>query len=191
MRTEVGQLANVQIGYQTRGKIERADGSRHRILALSDLEGGDPAWDQLTPFVPMRDPDLYTIRSGDILYACRGRRFFAHYVENCPEGILAANTLYIVTVKPGTVLPGYLTWWLNSEATHRQLRKISQGTDIPQVPKKHFMALEVDVPPLETQEMIVAVDALASKERQLSDKLTRQRKLLADALSLRAATAAL
>jgi restriction endonuclease S subunit len=66
------------------------------------------------------------------------------------------------------VTPEYLAWIINQAAAQCHFDRAARGTNMRMVPRSSLDDLEVDIPDIETQRRIVAVDSLAERERELS-----------------------
>jgi restriction endonuclease S subunit len=67
------------------------------------------------------------------------------------------------------------------------MRPLIRGSHIPLITKGDFEELTLDVPPLETQQAIEAIDSLYRREITLTQLIQRKRSQLIDALCTKAA----
>ncbi|MDP1577359.1 MAG: hypothetical protein Q8L76_11450 [Cypionkella sp.] len=65
-------------------------------------------------------------------------------------------------------MPEYLAWAINQPPAQRHFDGAARGTNIRMIPRSSLDDLELDIPDIETQEKIVAIDALAEQERALA-----------------------
>jgi restriction endonuclease S subunit len=159
------------------------------MIRISDLsDDGQLTMKELHQFEPGEDikPD-YFLRPGDVLLPNRGTRCTA-YVYNLPlTNVLVGAQFYIIRPNEGKVLADYLAWFLRTEvaAAHFALRR--KGTLVQTVQRKDVMELELPLPPLAKQGILIALDALAIQERQLSSELALKRASYIQRLMLQAA----
>lgn len=134
--------------------------------------------------------DRYLVRGGDVLFRSRGERNTAIAIdERFGEPALAVLPLMILRPRLGVVTPQYLAWAINQPAAQRHFDSTACGTNMRMVPRTSLEQLEIDVPDLETQQRIVAIDALSERERTLSFLASEKRKeLTSRILSERAKT---
>jgi hypothetical protein len=185
MKTKLGALAELQIGYQARGRIEPDPESPYRVLQVRDVDDRVD-WTGVVTFRPERQPDRYRVREGDILVPSRGGNPVAVLLDHVPGPTLAAGNFYILRVRRKGVLPGYLAWYINQAPAQTFLRSRSQGTNIAMVAKADLEELEVPVPALAIQEKVVRVAALQRRERELLRDLEERRGQLIQAVCLKA-----
>ncbi len=175
-------------GYQFRGRIEPQPDGNVAVLQVKDLkDGGGIRREDLVLIHIAKEVGPQRVRPGDVLFLSRGQRLFATAVLDPPPNTIVPNYFYILRPRP-VVLPAYLAWFVNSPKAQAQLRLVHTGTHMPMVSKSDFMQLEIDVPPLNVQENIVALDDLARREQALSDELLSKKRELVEQLCARAAS---
>jgi restriction endonuclease S subunit len=82
----------------------------------------------------------------------------------------------VLRPKRDVVTPEYLAWVINQPPAQRHFDVAARGTNIRMIPRSSLDDLELDVPDIETQEKIVAVNALAERERELSQLAAETRR---------------
>jgi restriction endonuclease S subunit len=130
---------------------------------------------------------LAQVHLGDVLFLSRGNRNFATPLNVILANTIAAGYFFILKLDSPTVLPDYLAWYINSAPAQQFIKNVARGTHMPIVPKSAFEDLEVDVPDIRTQEVIVELDRLSKRERSLLQKLEQRRNELIRACCLQAA----
>lgn len=190
MKTTIGEIAEIQIGYQAKGRIVSEPTSRFRILQLKDFEGGRLATDlgQLTPMTPERSPDSYRVGEGDVLFACRGPHNFTFHITMPLEWVLATNAFYILRPNRDIILPEYLTWWLNLGTTQDTLTSLRSISTMPLVPKSALAELEIQLPSMDVQAKILGIWDTAAREYKLTLAMAEKRLKLARQCCLLAST---
>lgn len=189
MKVQLGQLADIQIGYQVKGKIVQQADDTHLLLQTSDVRtDGQIAWGALATVTPERKgADRYLLLDGDVLFLAKGARRIAVTVRNPRPHTLAVSTFYILRVRDDAVcMSEFLSWYLNI-AARDDIAAIEQcGKTIPCVLKEGLMKLEVELPSTATQRRIAALGSLMHTERYLTTQLIEQKSRLINALALRA-----
>lgn len=189
MKTKLGRLVDIQIGYQVKGKVVSRPNDTHLLVQTGDVNGdGVIAWEALARFTPERKgADRYTLVDGDVLFLAKGAKRVAAVVRNPRPRALAVSTFYILRVRDdAVVLPEYLAWFLNVAAREEIAARELRGTTIVFVPKEVFAALEVELPSNGTQRRIVALDELMRREKRLTAELLGKRTQLVNAAARRA-----
>lgn len=169
MKTTLKQLAQVQIGYQTRGRIVPEAKGACQIIQIRDLD--DQCNLRPDGFYRMSpkgaNHERYQVNRGDVLFLSRGNRNLATAVNVNLERTIAAGYFFILRLASAAVLPEYLAWYINSEPAQQYIQNVARrGTYMPVVPKSALEALEVDVPPVRTQRTIVELDQLSKRDRK-------------------------
>ena len=175
-------VCSIQIGYTARAKFELA---ANGVLAiqLRDVteEGIDST--QIARVQVKARVDRYLVQAGDVLFRSRGERNTAVALdERFVEPAIAVSPLMMLRPNPAAIIPEYLAWALNQPEAQRHFDTAARGTSIRMVPKASLEDLAIDVPDLETQRRIVAVDALSARERALARLLADTRRNLTNRL---------
>ena len=191
MKVKLGKLADIQIGYQVKGRITPQVDGTHQLVQTSDVNpDGEVAWGALAVFTPVRKGvDRYVLRDGDVLFLAKGTRQTAALVVSPPPHALAVSTFCILRVREvADVLPGYLAWFLNVAARDQLATIVRQGVTIPFVPKEALADLTITLPDHATQRRVAELDRLARREKQLTLELLEQRARLVRMVTQRAVT---
>jgi len=133
-------------------------------------------------FVPERDPDLYRVAQGDILILARGQDHRAHLIEVALANTLASSVFHIIRPKRDTVLPGYLSWWLNQADVQAEIKTGSRGTGIGYVSRQYMEQIHVMLPPLEVQRHVTETMALWRRKLSLQLQLDQKREKMIQTL---------
>jgi len=174
----LADTCTIHTGYTARGRLEPLAAGGVLAIQLRDIspEGRiDP--DRLAR-VQLEDlADRYFVRAGDVVFRSRGDRNTASALdERLQEPALAVLPLMVLRPNLGVVTPEYLAWAINQPPAQRHFDAAARGTNIRMIPRSSLDNLELDVPDIETQEKIVAVDALAERERLLSQLAAETRR---------------
>ena len=121
--------------------------------------------------------DRYFVRAGDVVFRSRGERNTASALdERLREPALAVLPLMVLRPNRDVVVPAYLAWAINQPPAQRHFDTAARGTNIRMIPRSSLDDLELDIPDIETQRRIVAIDALAERERELSQLAAETRR---------------
>lgn len=72
-------------------------------------------------------------------------------------------------------MPEYLAWYINQPSAQAHIKAHQRGSYVPLVPKDALNDLEVAVPPIEIQRVIVELERLRVKEEELQKALCERR----------------
>lgn len=166
----LADACTIQTGYTARGRLEPAAAGGVLAIQLRDIspEGiVDP--ERLTRVQLDGLAERYFVRTGDVVFRSRGERNTASALdERLQEPALAVLPLMVLRPKREVVTPEYLAWAINQPPAQRHFDSAARGTNIRMIPRSSLDDLELDVPDIETQGKIVVVDALAERERELT-----------------------
>jgi len=174
----LASLCDIQSGYTARGRLEPTISGGVPAIQLRDLHGDDEFDPSGLPAYPLAPSfERYWAKSGDVLFRSRGERNTAVIIAPASKGAAVA-ILPLLVLRPNRDLiePRYLAWFINQPASQRYFDKYAnRGTTMRVIPKQCLDDLEVVVPDLATQRLVVEIDSLARRERALMNQLAEKR----------------
>lgn len=176
----LADLCEIQTGFTVRGRLESAPADGQLCVQLRDLlEGGSLDLCNLQRFNLGQLPDRYAVKPGDVVFKSRGEPNIACAVTaGVAEPVIALLPLIILRPKPELVSAEYLAWAINQPDAQRQLDAEAQGTSLRMISKSSLESIQVPVPDIKTQALIVQVGQLAARERALLHDLAGKRHTL-------------
>lgn len=170
-------ICTVQIGYTVRRRIRKA---RDGILTvqLRDVPpNGSVDPEGLTRLQIGAVPERYLVGRGDVLFRSRGDSNTACALDaRFQERALAMLPLFILRPKQRLVLPEFVAWAINQARARRHFDRFARGTNMRMIPRAVLTDLEVPWPGLDVQRRVVALDALARRERALTIRAAEKRR---------------
>ena len=178
------QIAEVSTGYSFREQIKNDSAGDTKVIHMSDVDRYQGILTDQLKSVRDFNPrsSHYFLNSGDIILVSKGYNIHAHEIPPNLGKVVPVNSFSIIKLKMKEILPGYLTWFLNSPRAQHYFESVSMGTNIPNVTIEALEGLEVKMPPLTQQEMIARVAQLKLKEIRILKKLSGKKELYVDAL---------
>jgi hypothetical protein len=148
------------------------------VIQMKDL--GDDHLVDLTSLVriAMDVRSTQRVREGDIIFRSRGDRSTCAIVAGDPQGALVAAPLLRLRVTDDSLLPAYINWYINQPSAQAHFAKHAEGSSVKMISKQVLEDLEIEVPPLDRQERIVALAALSQRERALCSDIHAARGYL-------------
>jgi len=176
----LAHACSILSGYTARGRIEPVALGGVLAIQLRDLSANGRLDVSRLMRVQLDDvQDRHLVHPDDVLFRSRGDRNTAAVVgEDLTEAALAVLPLMILRPKANIVSGEYLTWAINHPQTQRFFDSVARGTKLRMVSRASLEQLDLDIPDLETQKKIIAIDALAERERVLSARIAGMRKEL-------------
>lgn len=167
-------------GYTARARLDPVERGGIPALQLKDAAADglpDPA--RLARIELEGDFSRYLVRCGDVVFRSRGERNTAVVLdERFGDPVVVVLPLMVLRPVLNVVDPGYLAWAINQPAAQRHFDNDARGTSMRMVPRSSLGTLAIDVPDLATQRTIVAADALADRERDLTVRAAELRRQL-------------
>lgn len=187
MKALLGDISEIQVGYQSREGIRaQLDGS-HCLIQSRDFDKlHQVQWSNLIRFTPSGNTIKSELRQRDVLFSAKGQENFAYLVNRDITNLLAANTFYILRANPGSILPDFLAWWLNQTPAQEYIKLNRSGSSLPFLSVSALSRLEVHVPEFEMQRKIGELEMLRKKEVALLDLYLAKKSTLVEAVCLNA-----
>ncbi|MBY5337337.1 restriction endonuclease subunit S [Rhizobium leguminosarum] len=182
----LSDVCDVRSGFTARGRLEEeADGVP--VLQLRDVT--DSA--AIDPSLLMRSKfrgsvERYLAGAGDVVFRSRGERNIAARLDSrFVEPAVAVLPILILRPKV-RILPEYLVWAINQPEAQRHFDADARGATIRMIPKASIESLELEVPDVATQKMVVEIDTLSRREAELTMELIdKRRRLVAQCIQSR------
>lgn len=182
----LGELADVQMGYPFRSRLEHDPLGDVAVIQMKDIDDGNllRTKEAIKTTLP-KGKTRHLLRAGDLLFRSRGRsNGVALVAEGIGPAVLAAPMLLI---RPHNVLPAYLLWYLNAPPTQTQLAALARGTSVQMISAEALTTLDVPLPSLATQQRIAQAAILAEQEQTLLVRIATQRQRLTTHLLMKLA----
>jgi restriction endonuclease S subunit len=124
--------------------------------------------------------EKHLLRAGDVLFSAKGTKNFAAVYENRNPAAVASTSFFVMRLINHNILPEFLAWFLNHPQTQSLLKGQARGTSIPSITKSALEDLELVIPPVEKQILIVRLSQLILHETELRERVITQRKQLVE-----------
>jgi restriction endonuclease S subunit len=119
------------------------------------------------------------LKPGDILLATKGTDLFAAVYDGYYSPAIASSVFTVLRIKDtNTVLPAYLQWYLNHPSTTKKLTAASKGTSMPMITRDIIEQLELPIPSLEKQRMILLAQDMQRRAMQLRSRIDQLNKTI-------------
>jgi hypothetical protein len=174
----LADACTIHTGYTARGRLEATATGGVLAIQLRDVSPDGLVDPERLARVQLENlADRYFVRAGDVVFRSRGERNTASALDGrLQEPALAVLPLMVLRPKRDVVTPEYLAWAMNQPPAQRHFDVVARGTNIRMIPRSSLDDLELDVPGIEVQERIVAVNVLAERERELSQLAAETRR---------------
>ncbi len=113
----------------------------------------------------------HILKKGDVLFAAKGTRNFAALYENDEPPAVASTSFFVIRLHDKNVLPGYLVWFLNHPSIQTLLKGHARGTSMASISKAVLSDLEIPLPDLKRQELVLKIFKLRNEEKKLKQQI--------------------
>lgn len=177
MVLKIKEFAEVQMGYSFRSRLELSEEGNVRVIQMKDLcDDATVDVDQLIK-VDMEAGDHHFVKRGDIIFRSRGQVLKpAILLDDIGRVVVAAPLLRIRVANREIVLPEYLNWYLSQREAQAFLFKMAESTVQKMVSRKVIEELDVVVPSIEKQKVILEIFNLSTKEQALVHSLAQKKE---------------
>lgn len=177
MRTELRELARVQMGYSFRTRLELMEPGEIAVLQMRDLTDENRVdCSGLLRIEMEKLKEHHLVKPGDLVFRSRGQVSTSAILTEDPGKAVVAAPLLRIRVNSDSVLPEYLHWFINQPTAQAFLASRAKGTAQKMISKQALESLVVSVPPLERQRTIAELAALAEIEQDLMKQLSGKRR---------------
>lgn len=116
--------------------------------------------------------EKHLLKTGDILLVAKGNNNFAVQYRGLIQKAVASSIFIVIRLTDqDTILPDYLTWYLNHPQSQLLLKEFSKGSGIPSIAINVLGELEFNLPPLKKQKTIIELYRLRKKEKEITFRL--------------------
>lgn len=152
---------SIQYGYT--GKT--IESGKYYYLRITDIQGGKVNY-QSTPYSDINGIDIekYILNKGDILFARTGATAGKSYLFNDDVEAVFASYLIRVVCKQDIVKPSFVKWFFHSANYWKQIFGNIVGAAQPNFNGKKLGELNLKIPSIEQQELVVGYLEKVSKQ---------------------------
>ena len=116
--------------------------------------------------------EKHLLRPGDVLLAGKGNNNFAVHYKGIIKQAIASSTFIVIRITDqNTLLPEFLAWYLNHPQTQLFFKDQSKGTDILSLTIRSVKELEIHIPSVKKQRIILELDRLRKDEKDLMTRI--------------------
>ena len=170
-------ICTVQIGYTVRRRIRKVQDGILTIQLRDVPPNGTVDAAGLTRLQVEGVPERYLVGRGDVLFRSRSDSNTACALDaRFQERALAMLPLFILRPKQRLALPEFVAWAINQPRAQRHFDRFARGTNMRMIPRAVLTDLDIPWPSLNVQRRVVALDALARRERTLTIRAAEKKR---------------
>jgi restriction endonuclease S subunit len=171
LKTTLTHIANIQTGIYA---LPVKSGKVVYLQARHFNENGI-LLDTVEPELELNNQtQKHLLNEGDVIFAAKGIKNFATRYESKNGYCVASSTFLVIRLKEefrNIVNPDYLCWFLNHPKTQEWIKVAARGSSMASIPKAKLQELEITLPPIEKQQLIVHINALQYAESLLLNQI--------------------
>jgi len=178
LRLKLKNLASVQMGYSFRSRLEASEGDGVAVIQMKDLlDVNTVACDGLVKIDMETVKEHHLVQRGDLVFRSRGQLTTAAVLLDDPgKAVVAAPLFRIRVTRPGKILPEYLNWFIGQRDAQAYLTSRAKGTVQKMISKQAIEDLEVALPSLKKQKLIIELASLSVQEQTLLHTIADKRE---------------
>jgi len=115
----------------------------------------------------------HLLNKGAVIFVAKGtKNFAAVYDLDIPA--VASTSFFVIRINESykhNIIPEYLAWWMNQSFSQTFLKAQAIGTSIVSISKVVLEELEITIPDIHKQELILKINTLRNKETELIKQL--------------------
>lgn len=123
--------------------------------------------------------EKHLLQNGDIIFAAKGTKNFAALYESKNKPAVASTSFFVIRLNEDfqdKILPEYLTWYLNKVSSQNYLKSQAVGSSIVSISKTVLDELDLSIPDLNTQKLILKITYLRNSEKKLQQQIEMLRE---------------
>lgn len=186
MKVSLSKIATISTGIYTKPIPNGTIG----YLQVKNFNNDGELIAEIIPELQSSDQtEKHLLNEGDLVFAAKGIYNFAAVYHQSMGKCVASSTFLVIRLNQHAyqaINPDYLAWYFNHPQTRDKIKSMASGTSMPSLSKADLMSMEITVPSIRKQEIIVEVSklrkkeaALANKIQQLKEKYIQHRLILA------------
>jgi restriction endonuclease S subunit len=184
MYSEMREISEVISGYTFRGSIKNDPNGAIFVVQAKNI-ASDSDLDSISDLVPISEGGLRSpnfLMQGDVLLTSRGTGSFRScvFTSDNPK-VMPSSSVFFIRIKDPTVIPKYLSIYLNSEQGQKELMQVSTGSGsyIQTILLKNLLELKIPIPPIHIQKSIIALhENVLEQQRIIARKQQIQKNII-------------
>jgi restriction endonuclease S subunit len=162
MYMKLKDIASVMVGYTFREAIIPEKNGNIFVFQAKDLVRGEFMTDVTSLKLIALDTVSYNgyLKKGDVLIVARGMKagvFRSTIFKSDASNVVASSSVHVIRITTPSILPEYISYYLNSKKGQNSLSEIVTGSYIGVLPRRSLEQLNIPIPNLRKQRAIVGL----------------------------------
>ncbi len=186
IRESLGDIANIAAGYPLRGAVDDLASGEVAIVQMRNVDArSGVSWSEVQRIaLPSKRPPAF-LAVGDIIFTTRGTRNFALALDTVEGEAVCSPHFFVIRVLDAfQIAPEFLAWQINQRTAQEYFQREATGSHILNIRREVIENLPLSIPPLATQQAIVALADAARAERAALTRMIENRNHQIEAIAL-------
>ena len=175
MFTSIRNISHIQAWYFLKTE---PDGVAVYLQAKHFDEYGDIKKDALNADLRHDLQERHLLQENDVIFVGKWVRTFAWAYKSQYGPCVASSAFFIIRIHYEIVLPEYLALLLNKAEYMPDLKKHYSWSTVPSISKHILSDLEIPIPPIEKQKIMIKLAELHKKASSLRSEIQSKQNLL-------------
>lgn len=163
----VKDFSNIRIGYAFRERLTNILDGNVMVIQPKNITSDGFAFEKDEP-LRTNVPPSKTLQKSDVLVVNRGR--FVSEVFNLTGAWVVPSSVLILSTNNNSVLPEYVALYFNSANGQRMFKRHLEQTTVPFVSANNLENMDIPIPSLERQHLLVNFGQTMKKHGRLSKR---------------------
>lgn len=122
--------------------------------------------------------EKHFLQPGDVLIVAKGASFLSAVFDGSYSPAVASTVFLVIRIRnKSSVDPQFVSWYLNQSSIQSYLLSLSRGTSIPSINKKMLLEIDIPVPTIEKQKLIIELMQLQQKDKILKRRIEELKEI--------------
>ena len=177
MKFYLKDIADIQTGFSFRERLEFSPSGNVSIIQMRDIsESNEIDTAKLIRTNILNSYNKFQIKANDLIFCPRGLMYTITLVPQTLNATILTAPLILIRMKQKDILPAYIQWFINQPFTQKYFTSRAEGTAVKLLSKSALAEVEIIVPNLSKQQLIIDIANLYTNEQQLLKLLAAKRK---------------
>jgi hypothetical protein len=176
VKINLKKIATVQTGYSFRSRLESKNTGAIAVIQMKDLTITNRVCCDELVRLDMEIPKIHhLVKPGDLIFRSRGLTANSALLADDPGDAVLAAPLLRIRVTSNRILPEYLNWFISQLPAQSYFASCAEGTALKMISKQSLENLDVFVPSVARQRLIVEMTTLVEEEQRIMKVLAEKR----------------
>lgn len=171
MKEQLKNIASIKTGIYAKAKAGEPEEIYY--LQFRDFDEYHSLRGDLKPSIPIdKNTQKHLLEKGDLLIVAKGVKHFAVVYKGEVKPAVASSAFMVIKCQEKQLVePSFLAWYINHPRQQKVIETGARGTSLSSINKQVVGSLELSIPPIAVQKIIVHLDELRKKEQALQNQI--------------------